>query len=60
MKAYVVTTGIVFALLVLVHVWRIAEEGLRQAADPFFAFSTLVSASLCIWAWRMYGKLPGS
>jgi hypothetical protein len=60
MKAYVSTTGVVFALLVLVHLWRVAEEGMRQAMDPFFAFGTMVSAALCIWAWRVYGKLPRS
>lgn len=60
MKAYVITTGTVFSLLLLSHVWRVIEEGLFRAADPLFAFTTLVSAALCIWAWLVYRRLPRS
>ena len=33
MKAYVMTTGTVFGLLVLVHIWRFIEEGAALAAS---------------------------
>ena len=36
MKAYLVTTGTLFALLALVHLWRIIAEWPRLATDPWF------------------------
>ena len=60
MKAYIVTTGIVFALLVIVHLLRIAAEGLGPVKDPFFVISTLVAAGLCGWALRILLSLPRS
>lgn len=53
MKAYVITTGLVFALLTLAHLWRIIVEGLRMATDPWFALTTLIPAALCVWAVRL-------
>lgn len=60
MRAYVVTTGIVFALLVIVHLARIAAEGLGPVRDPFFVISTLLAAGLCGWAYRTWRGLPRS
>jgi len=53
MKAYVMTTGAVFGLLTLAHLWRILEEGPRLAADPWYALITVAAAALCVWAWRL-------
>lgn len=53
MKAYVVTTGTVFGLLVVAHLWRIVEEGARLARDPWFASVTVAAAALCLWALRL-------
>jgi hypothetical protein len=53
MKAYVATTGVLFLALTLAHAWRVYEEGAHVAKQPFFAAMTLVSAALCIWAWRI-------
>jgi hypothetical protein len=51
MKAYLLTTGTVFGLLTLVHIWRaIVESTLR---DPAFMLITVLSAALCIWAIRL-------
>ena len=41
MKAYVVTTGAIFALLTLAHLARILAEGSHLATDPFFVLVTL-------------------
>ncbi len=54
MKMYVVTTGAIFGLLTLAHVWRMVEEGAHLAADPFFVLVTLASAVLCLWARRVF------
>ena len=52
MKAYVMTTGVVFGLLTLAHLWRIIVER-HLATDPIFILITLAAASLCVWAWRV-------
>jgi hypothetical protein len=49
MKTYVITTGIVFGLLTLTHIWRAIVER-QMAADPFFIVVTLVAAFLAVWA----------
>jgi hypothetical protein len=53
MKAYVITTGALFGLLALVHLWRIVEEGMRLASDPGFIIATAVAAALCLWSWQV-------
>jgi hypothetical protein len=53
MQAYVKTTGVLFAVLALVHVWRIVEEGHHLATDPWFILVTAIAAGLSIWAWRV-------
>lgn len=53
MKAYVVTTGSIFGLLTLVHLWRAWEERAHLATDPWFMMITAASAALSVWAWRV-------
>lgn len=53
MKAYVITTGIVFALLTAAHVWRIVVEGTHLARDPWYLLITVLTALLAVWAWRV-------
>ena len=53
MKAYVMTTGVLFGLLTVVHVWRLIEEGPHLAREPWFALFTIAAAALCLWAWRL-------
>jgi hypothetical protein len=58
MKAYVMTTGSIFGLLVLAHVWRVIEEGPHLATDPAYVLITAASAALCVWAWRLLRLMP--
>ena len=51
MRVYVMTTGTLFGLLVLVHLWRMIEERHSLATDPWFLLITLVAAGLSVWAW---------
>ncbi|HEY2574572.1 MAG TPA: hypothetical protein VGH65_10890 [Verrucomicrobiaceae bacterium] len=53
MKAYVITTGVVFGLITLAHIARFISEGPRLAAEPVFIFLTVFAAFLCIWAFRL-------
>jgi len=60
MKAYVITTGTVFGLITLSHLFRVIVEGSHLARDPIYILLTLVAASLCFWAWRVLRLLPRS
>jgi hypothetical protein len=53
MRAYTITTGAVFGLLALLHLWRAIEEGPHLAKDPFFVAITVVAAALAVWAFRV-------
>jgi hypothetical protein len=53
MKAYLMTTGSVFGLLTLAHVWRIIEEGPQLARNPWWLLITVAAAALSVWAWRL-------
>ena len=53
MKAYLITTGTVFALITLAHFWRISLEGPHLAKDPLFVVLTVATAGLSLWAWRL-------
>jgi hypothetical protein len=60
MKAYVLTTGVVFGLLVAVHILRLCADGLQVATNPWFVLTTVAAAALCFWAWRLFRRLPRS
>jgi hypothetical protein len=57
MTSYVITTGIVFALLVVSHVWRVAVEGAYIIREPVFLVTTLLSVALTIWALVLLRRL---
>ena len=52
MKSYVIATGVLFGILTLVHAWRMAVEP-HLASDPWFILVTVISAALCLLAWRL-------
>jgi hypothetical protein len=52
-KAYLMTTGTVFGLLTVVHLWRIIEEGPHLATDPWYVLITVAAGAFCVWAWRL-------
>lgn len=53
MKAYLATTGILFAVLTVVHIWRIVVEGASLAKDPWYLLITATAAALSVWALRL-------
>lgn len=57
MKAYIITTGIIFGLITVAHIVRFVMEGSRLAGEPVFILLTLLSAALCIWAWQVLRRL---
>jgi hypothetical protein len=51
-KAFLITTAVVFSLIVLAHIARmVLEPSVRS--DPWFWLLTLVAAGLSGWAWRL-------
>ena len=58
MKAYVITTGAVFGLLTVTHIWRAIEEGSHLATDPWFLLITVTAAALSLWACRLLWARP--
>jgi hypothetical protein len=56
MKAYVMTTGVIFALLVVAHVWRVSVET-HLATDPAFITTTVIAVLLAAWAARLAWRL---
>jgi hypothetical protein len=57
MKAYLVTTGIIFGLITTAHVWRAIAEGPQLARDPFFLLLTALAASLCVWSFWLFRRV---
>jgi hypothetical protein len=60
MKAYVITTGAVFGLLLVAHIWRAIEEGPALVKDPFYIVITIAAGVLCLWAWRVLRQMSRS
>lgn len=59
MRIYVITTGVVFGLLTVAHIWRGVQE--RQlATEPWFILITLACAALSLWAVRLVWRSPRS
>ena len=54
MKAYLITTGLLFAVLVLLHIWRIVAEWSRAVSQSGFVLEMSVGivlpGILCGWA----------
>ena len=59
MKAYLITTGTIFGLLVLMHVWRITVEP-NLVRDPWYWAITALAGALSVWAWWLVLSLRKS
>jgi hypothetical protein len=57
MRTYLATTGALFALLVVAHVWRMALEP-NLARDPWFLIFSVLAAGLSIWAFSLLRRAP--
>ena len=60
MKAYLITTGILFALLSAVHVLRLAVEWRHAMTQPGFLVGmtglTVLTGLLSAWAWYLLAR----
>jgi hypothetical protein len=57
MKAYLATTGTVFGLIALLHLWRAIDNWRQLQTHPgnYLIMSALgvIAAGLSVWAWRL-------
>jgi len=64
MKAYLITTGLIFGLIAVLHLLRDITERSRLMTDtgPYLAEAALglVAAALAVWAWRLIRALSRS
>ena len=58
MRAYVITTGIVFAVLVVAHILRALAEGSQLMKQPLYILTTLAAAALFVWAMSLLRRSP--
>ena len=57
MRAYLVVTGALFALLALYHLWRIFEDWSGFDAALWTLLVTMAfCGGLAYWAWRLFGE----
>ena len=57
MKAYLITTGIVFGGVTVAHIAKVWAEWPEPAKNPFFILLTLLAVGLCAWAFRLLATL---
>jgi hypothetical protein len=60
MRTYLITTGTLFALIAVAHVWRVIAESRALATDPWFVGLTLLSLALSAWALRLLRSTPAT
>ena len=61
MKAYLATTGVLFAMLAALHVWRLVAEWPGIPAEFWIiAGGSLLSAVLALWALKLLLALKRS
>ena len=53
MRAYLITTGVLFALVAVAHVWRVIAESSVLATDPWFVLLTILAVAMSAWAFRL-------
>jgi len=58
MRAYIVTTGVIFGLLVVAHIWRMIAESSSLATDPGYVLITVGAGLLSLWAVRLLLRSP--
>ena len=60
MRAYLVTTGVMFALIAVAHLWRIVAESRALATEPWFMGLTIAAVVMSGWAFRLLRTAPRS
>jgi hypothetical protein len=61
MKAYLIVTGFIFALMAVVHIWKaIAEWNVSLGYLAGMGALVFIPAGFSAWAWLLLRTLPDS
>lgn len=62
MKTYLFTTGVIFGLLTLLHVWRAIDDWSRSTIGPGLLLEMAALVALpgvfCVWAFWLLRTMP--
>ena len=58
MRTYALVTGVIFALLVVAHIWRMIVESHSLAGEPWYLLITVIAAFLSAWAFYIARRTP--
>lgn len=59
MRPYVLSSGLIFCLILVAHGLRVYVEGPRLLGEPFFVATTLIAVALTVWAGRLLTRKGG-
>lgn len=57
MKAYLLTTSVLFGLITLAHIARMIGESSAFATDPWFLLLTFLAAGLSLWGASLWRRM---
>ncbi len=57
MRTYLITTGLLFAVIGVLHIWEIVDRGHFVIEDPIVV---LAGAGLSVWAWTLNARLKST
>lgn len=60
MRAYLLTTLVLFAALFLAHAARVALEGVGALGEPIFVITSLLALIMVAWAARLLRRPAGA
>ena len=60
MRLYIITSGLIFALIAIAHIARMATESTHVFREPLFLVLTLIAAGLSIWAFVVLRRVRSS
>ncbi len=50
MRAYLITTAVIFAAIIVAHIWRIFSHEWNAITQPDFIIATAAAVALLAWA----------
>lgn len=57
-KVYLLVTAIIFLLVLIAHIARIAAEGTHLLGEPTFLLSSVLSVAMIAWSAVLFKRLP--
>jgi hypothetical protein len=58
MRAYVLTSGLIFLAVALAHAARLLAEGFGPLQQPIFTLSSVLALAMALWAAVSFNSSP--